>query len=574
MPESIKSLKLWQVLILAIVLVAGPWAGYQIYVLATGTDEVGLSADQQLIPVQKGDLVNQVSTNGSLIFPNKETVTFGTGGTVGDVRVEEGENVQEGQPLALLDNSTVASVQKEVAKARINHRDAQEALDSVTNGPTSEEIEKAQSAIDLAYSDLENALRDLKLAEKEWNSQLQSAQGVRDEAIEGYFGALKKWLGTGLHLGQSDLDMDPATLLDSHGIALTSIFGSDMRYRDISGGGSADGLPQDDLSTAWDERIVYAWLNLYPGQLDVTCDGGVVPFQGACIQYEIDLAWDVYQEATDTLDTVESQMATAISKAESSVTRAEDSLAAAQDALADLNEDPDPLVLALREAELISAKSALETTLNQLEGATIRAPMSGAVSLINVEAGQSVNANTPAVEIVDQAVVEVDSVVDEIDVLFIRQGARAAVTLDALPGQVLEGTVSDIGSAARNQQGVVTYPVRILLEVPTGIDLREGLSATANIVLREERDVLLVPIQVLYGTFDEPVVRVMNNGQIEERAVVLGNSDDFWVVVSQGLTEGEQVVMETTRAATTGFGLGFRGGFPGGGGGRGQGQRR
>ena len=575
MPESLKSLKLWQVLVLAVFLVGGPWAGYQAYVLASGTTEESLSANQHLILVQKDNLVNQVSTNGSLIFPNKETVAVGTGGIVGDVLVNEGQIVEEGQPLVLLDDATVASLHKEVAKERINLRDAQEALDSITNGSTSEEIEIAQSTIDLANSDLDNALRDLKLAEKEWVSKLQSAQDARDEAIDGYFGVLTKWLGMGVPLEQTDLDMDPATLLDSHGIDLTSIFGSDLRYRDISAGSSAGEVPQDDPSTAWDERIVYAWLNLYPGQLDVSCDDGVAPFHGACIQGEIDLAWDVYEDATDNLDTVESQMATAISKAESGVNRAEDSLAASQEAIADLNQDPDPLVLALRQAELTSAQSALETALSQLEGATIRSPMSGSVSVINVEEGQAVNANTPAVEIVDQTVVEVDGVVDEIDVLFIRHGAQATVTLDALPGQILEGTVSEIGSAARNQQGVVTYPIRILLQVPVEVEIREGLSATANIVLREERDVLLVPIQVLYGTFDQPLVRVMNNGQIEERAVVLGNSDDFWVVVSQGLTEGDQVVMETTQAATTGFGLGLRGGFPGGGGGgRGQGPAR
>ena len=126
----------------------------------------------------------------------------------------------------------------------------------------------------------------------------------------------------------------------------------------------------------------------------------------------------------------------------------------------------------------VEAQAALDAALQRLEDATLQAPMAGTVSLVNVEAGQAVNANTTVVEVVDPSVVEVDGVVDEIDVLFIRQGARAEVTLDALPGQVLEGIVSEIGSAAINQQGVVSYPIRILLQVPAGVDLREGLTAT------------------------------------------------------------------------------------------------
>jgi len=195
---------------------------------------------------------------------------------------------------------------------------------------------------------------------------------------------------------------------------------------------------------------------------------------------------------------------------------------------------------------------------------------------VNVEAGQEVNANTPAFEVVNPTVVEVDGIVDEIDVLFIRENASARVTMDALPGQVLDGAVSAVAAAAQSQQGVVSYPIRIRLAVPQGLQLPEGLSAVASVVIREDRGVLLVPLQALYGTFDQPVVRVMDDGRIEERPVVLGNNDDFWVVVEKGVAEAELVVMQSQQATTGGFGFGGFGGefrrfvagkegFPGGG---------
>ena len=211
--------------------------------------------------------------------------------------------------------------------------------------------------------------------------------------------------------------------------------------------------------------------------------------------------------------------------------------------------------------------------------------MTGLISVVNVEEGDDVGPNTPIFEVVDPSVVEVDGIVDEIDVLQVQLDAQAAVSMDAFPGQTLEGTVSVIAPAARNQQGVVTYPIRIQMNVPEGMQLREGLSATANIILRQESNVLLVPQQALYGSFDAPIVRVMTSSGIQERPVVLGNSDDFWTVVMQGLAEGEQVVMEVSQTTSDpfaafrqlreGFGGGnFGGGRPPGGGAGGGGGRR
>jgi multidrug efflux pump subunit AcrA (membrane-fusion protein) len=103
---------------------------------------------------------------------------------------------------------------------------------------------------------------------------------------------------------------------------------------------------------------------------------------------------------------------------------------------------------------------------------------------------------------------------------------------------------------------VVTYPISIQVEVPAELQLREGLTAVANIVLSQESNVLLVPQQALYGSFADPVVRVMTPVGIEERRVLLGNTDDFWVAVREGVQEGDQVVMESAAVSTTGSNFG------------------
>ena len=233
----------------------------------------------------------------------------------------------------------------------------------------------------------------------------------------------------------------------------------------------------------------------------------------------------------------------------------------------------DDLDIALKEVTLAASRSALDAALEDRKGATIRAPWAGIVTSIQVEEGQQVNPNTAVIEIVDPAVIRIDGIVDEIDILFIRRGARASVTMDALPGQALTGSVSEIAVDPTTQQGVVSYPIGIELQTPPGLELPAGLSAVATVVIREDLDVLMVPIDALFGTFEQPVVRVMRDGQLEERAVVLGNNDDYWAIVEDGVAEAEFVVLNTERATTGGSGFGALRGLFGRPGGFGGGQR-
>ena len=235
----------------------------------------------------------------------------------------------------------------------------------------------------------------------------------------------------------------------------------------------------------------------------------------------------------------------------------------------------DQLEIALNEADVKSAEVALASALADLEGASLRAPWDGIVAAVSVEEGQQVNPNTAVLEMLDPTVVEVDGIVDEIDVLFLRLNAAAIVTLEALGDQQLSGVVSEIEATARNQQGVVSYPISIQVTIPEGMELPEGLSAVAQVIISEERDGLLVPLQALHGTFDQPTLMVQTNGAVEERPVTLGISDDFWTVVTGGLVEGELVAIESRDASTDQFGgfqafrsiSGAGGGFGRGGGG-------
>ena len=65
---------------LVAVLFIGIGGTYAVYAVLTGSGQPDLEEDQRLIPVTRGDLVSEVSINGSLAYPNRETLRFGTQG--------------------------------------------------------------------------------------------------------------------------------------------------------------------------------------------------------------------------------------------------------------------------------------------------------------------------------------------------------------------------------------------------------------------------------------------------------------------------------------------------------------
>ena len=191
-----------------------------------------------------------------------------------------------------------------------------------------------------------------------------------------------------------------------------------------------------------------------------------------------------------------------------------------------------------------SARAAVGQADRRLADSTLKAPSDGFVSQVNVEQGQRVEANASVLQLVDTNVIEIDGSVDEIDVLSVAVGAGASVTMDALPGQSIPGAVSFLGAEAQSQQGIVSYPIGVQVQPPDDVQLPEGLSAVATITIGEDLGVLLVPIQAVRGSFDQPTLGVMVDGQIVETPVTLGSSDDFWTVVTEGVEEGDQIVTQ------------------------------
>jgi HlyD family secretion protein len=132
--------------------------------------------------------------------------------------------------------------------------------------------------------------------------------------------------------------------------------------------------------------------------------------------------------------------------------------------------------------------------------------------------------------IADMSVVTAEVKVDETDIVNVKNGQTADITIDALPGKVFKGHVTTVGDQAiLRSTGIATsqsttgteeakdFKVVVTLDNPTS-DLRPGLSSTAKILTAEKKDVLSIPIQAL--TMRRPSDTVENaKGKKVEAAV-------------------------------------------------------
>ncbi len=154
------------------------------------------------------------------------------------------------------------------------------------------------------------------------------------------------------------------------------------------------------------------------------------------------------------------------------------------------------------------AQAALAEAQDQLSKTIIKAPISGKVTRLNVEEGETVvigtmnNPGSLILTISDLSIVEAVMAVDETDVPEIALGDSALVELDAFPNRHFTGRVTEIGNSAivppsqtagSGQTAAIDFEVVITLDDP-GMVLRPDLSATADIITAVRGNVVSIPI--------------------------------------------------------------------------------
>jgi len=489
-----------------IVLIAFILVGIAVPQLSCGSESGETEAmESQIVTVERGTLTVEITAAGNLALSRTEDRAFDLfypEGTVGEVLVEEGDIVEEGQVLAKVDTEEwedelgtledqVTTKERDLLQAQINLQTAEQNLKDSRDNKAAKEL-----ALLNAQINLDQANYNLSVAEEThtW-PDIETAEAEVDKAE-----AFLQW--------------------------------------------ALDGQAESGGST-WDRLVTRA-------------------------QAELDAAQKVYDALVEGYDTEE----VAIKKKQ--VEAAEMSLAQAQEDLDKIVADVTlkELQLTLNQGKLEDARKALVDAQQELEKAKsksplIVAPFAGFITKVNVEGGDDIMTGTVAVQLADPNRFEADIMVSEMDILQVKLGGDATVQVDAMPGLSLPAKITHIAPTATIQSGVVNYQVKVEVQpleqrqagqqpqtqisptIPEGFQLREGLTVTVTIIVQQKTDVLLVPNAAITSQGGQSYVQVVSpDGATEQRAIKTGISDYQFTEVTEGLSEGEQILVPKGTATT------------------------
>ncbi len=478
--------------------------------------------------VKEGSISVAITGTGNLAYSHSEDLAFEMAGYVEEVSVSAGDTVTKGQELAKVDTTDwekqITTLKKALTAAQRTLSNKQDALSAAQRQVASKELDVNQKQLDVQIAQYAlTQVDDVKTAQ----DKVDSAQQSRDLVL-------------------AQLQVAQAA------------------------GKDTDALDQQlvHFSTLLDEAQKNLDRVLKGQNVNVTSS---VALQIAQLQLTINQKQQSLSDAQNSVETAR----TAVKNAQLDVSDAEQ--------------------------DVKDAQSDLEET--QSLNAVIKAPFDGFITKVNVNGGDEIKKGTVAMQIADPNQFEANILVTERDISSVKIGADASVSCDAYSGLNFPAKITEIAPLATVQQGVVNYKVTVQLTstkptfagrtssaqrpaqssgagpassgtsqtppagvsspqspqagfTPQAVTLKDGLSATVTIPIQEKDSVLVIPSRAITRQGLTATVQVMKGTATETRTVKTGLTDGSNSEVTDGLSEGEQVLVKAATTSSTGSNFG------------------
>jgi HlyD family secretion protein len=221
----------------------------------------------------------------------------------------------------------------------------------------------------------------------------------------------------------------------------------------------------------------------------------------------------------------------------------------AQRDLEQLQEGPDQDQIRRLELLVEQAEVALEQATADLDLVRLTAPFAGIVSAVNLQENTAAPAGLPAVRLLDDTKTYVDLSIDEIDIGSIEPDQAVSLALDAYPDVGVTGVVERIDPVPQTSTGIVAYPVRVRITDANGAEVREGMTASAQIRVGQKENVVLVPNWAVRTDQSSEEVYTycycVEDGAPRRVMIETGLRNDTWTEVVSGLDAGATIALVT-----------------------------
>ena len=204
---------------------------------------------------------------------------------------------------------------------------------------------------------------------------------------------------------------------------------------------------------------------------------------------------------------------------------------------------------AVSQSDLNQLKMAYENANNTLrqaqmamDYATVTAPISGTVTMVNANVGSFATASAPMFEIANVDTLEISTGINEQNVSKIKIGQEVLLKIHSVSDKWMSGTITEISKVMNAQ--TKNYPVTIALANKDD-DLVAGMYAEVQVAVEHAEDVLVIPVDAIVYKEAKPVAFIAQaDGTVKEKALTLGINDGDYYVVTKGLQAGDQVVVK------------------------------
>ena len=457
----------WKRILVGVVIVAIVAAGiYVVYTqfFAPEPEEDVVVADEDNTTDSLVTSLGRVSAEGQIVPLRDVLLSFQTGGEVVEVIADKGSVVASGDPIIRLDTTdqeiALVQAQAALAIAEANQHAAEAGLLAAQTGERAANVGQQAAEVSLALVRAEPTTAEIALSE----SAVALAEAGVGQASAGQGVVLQGPTNSQIRAAEAELQAAEAQLLPVRDAL-------DKLLREESN--DEDAVEQAQLNY----NAAVANVNAAKAALEEAREGANSGQRTAAFGNVASAAAQRDAAQANLEKLLAGAREEAITVAEADVAQAEAAIAEA--ALAVLQAES---AVTQAEAGIVQAEAAVDSAMDNLESMTLSAPFDGVVADIAVEPGEVVSSGVPAVTFADFDGWRVKTTdLQELDVVELQVGDPVEISIDAIPGEVLNGMVSSIANTSQITRGDVTYEVTITLDDTQDLPLRWGMTVFVDV---------------------------------------------------------------------------------------------
>ncbi len=507
-------------LLLVVLLVAAGWWAFpriKENLLPQFRGSVAPPGGSERVTVQRGDVTEAVTVYGAVNPARQESLSFSEAeGKITLVAVEEGTQVAAGDVLVALDREALS---REVALLRAERDEAKEALAALSEKEGVVRRLEQQLAVDEAQADLAQAEAELEAfdrgegkaakARREAAEDLDVARqrlaSLRDDVEYEERIAHLEWL-----YNIAEVEHGPYVLIEHP--------------------------TEQDRDKEW---LLRNEMLARKQDLDVARSSHEIEVRAA--EQAVVAAERALRELDRAIALGEDDVRRQKLAADVAVARAK--VLEAQNALKGDTAAEDAVELAKAEAELIKVEGDLAAAEQALADSELVAPFAGTVLEVKALEGATATRGDTMVTLADTSSLHIVAQVSELDIASLEEGMAVDVILEAFgESGRMPARLGALPRYGRYQDGVTWFEVPVYLDdAPPG--LRLGMSARVSIPVGVATNVLYLPAHAVQTGPEGAFVFVADGEGLQPRTIRTGVSDGVMVEITEGLEEGETVVV-------------------------------